>query len=64
MHSQKCRRAAELDVKRLVEVHGAEMVLKALQPNCTCDNCGARWPDIDVEVPPRSERKAPIGSSP
>jgi hypothetical protein len=31
---------------------------------CVCENCGAHWPDVDVEVPPNRQRKAPLGSSP
>jgi hypothetical protein len=52
-----------VDVKRLVEVHGAETVLKEVLARCICDNCGAIWPNIDVEVPPRPKRKSPLGSS-
>ena len=64
MHCRKCRRAGKLDVKRLVEVHGAETILKEILARCICDNCGAIWPFVDIEVPPRSKRRAPLGSSP
>ena len=63
MHCHKCRCAAKLDVQRLVETHGAEIILKALFLSCICENCGARWPDIQVQVPSRPKRKAPIASS-
>ena len=63
MHCHKCRCATKLDVQELVNVHGAEMVLKALSPSCICENCGARWPDIQLQVPSRPKMKAPIASS-
>jgi hypothetical protein len=28
------------------------------------ENCGAVWPYIDAEVPPRPKRKPPLGPSP
>ena len=59
MHCRKCRRAGKLDVKRLVEVHGAEMVLKALEQSWICEHCGAGWPDVHVQVPPKPKRRAP-----
>jgi hypothetical protein len=63
MHCHKCRSASKLDVQQLVQVHGAEMDLKALLSGYICKNCGARWPDIQVQVPSRPKRKASIASS-
>jgi hypothetical protein len=63
IHCLKCRRAAKLDVQRLVEVHGAEIVLKALFRSCTCETCGAHWPDIDVEVPQGRQREVSLRSA-
>jgi hypothetical protein len=59
MHCRKCRCAAKLDVQRLIQSHGAEMVLKALQLSWVCEQCGAGWPDVHVQVPPRPKRRAP-----
>ena len=60
MHCHKCRCAAKLDVQRLVETHGAEIILKEIWAKCICDNCGAIWPDVHVQVPPtRPKRRAP-----
>jgi hypothetical protein len=64
MHCRKCRRAAKLDVRQLAEAHGARIELKEVLASYICDNCGAIWPYIDVEVPPRPKRKAPLGPSP
>ena len=50
MHCRKCRRPAKLDVQRLIQRHGAEMVLKALQLSWVCGHCGAGWPDVPYGV--------------
>ena len=34
-------------------------VLKALEPSWICEHCGAGWPDVHVQVPPRPKRRAP-----
>jgi hypothetical protein len=62
MHCHKCRIVAELDVKRLIEANGLKISLKALLPSCIRENCGANWPDIDVEVPHGRQRKPSLGS--
>ena len=64
MHCRKCRLAAKLDVRQLVETRGAKVDLKDVLVSYICENCGAIGPYIDVEVPPRPKRKAPLGSSP
>ena len=58
MHCHKCRCVTQLNVERLFEVHGAEVNLKKVLATCVCENCGAHWPDIDVEVPPRQAEES------
>jgi hypothetical protein len=57
MHCRKCRRAAKLDVRQLAETHGAKIELKEVLAGYICENCGAVWPYIDVEVPPRPRKR-------
>jgi hypothetical protein len=61
MHCRKCRLAAKLDVRQLAAAHGAKIELKEMLASYICENCGARWPDIEAEVPPRPKRKPPLG---
>ena len=51
MHCRKCRRAAKLNVRQLVETRGAKIDLKEVLASYICENCGAVWPYIDAEVP-------------
>ena len=63
MHCRKCRCAAKLDVRQLAEAHGAKIELKEVLASYICENCGAIWPYIDAEAPPRPKRRPPLGSS-
>ena len=63
MHCHRCRCVTQLNVEQLFEVHGAEINLKKVLATCVCENCGAHWPDIDVEVPRDRQRKASLGSA-
>ena len=64
MHWRKCRRAAKLDVRQLVETRGAKIDMKEVLASYIRENCGAVWPYIDADVPPRPKRKPPLGPSP
>jgi len=44
MHWRKCRRAAKLDVRQMVETRGVKIDMKEVLASYICENCGAVWP--------------------
>jgi hypothetical protein len=60
MSCERCGRQAELDPVAVAGAHGEGLPLQRFLERSYCSGCRARYPHIDLKVPPASRGGLPV----